>query len=112
MGAGAAPKRGSLAPEKRPRSNYHFPSPDVGVGPEGVIGVGADLEPGTVLEAYHQGIFPWPSGRRGTVLWCSPNPRAILPLGDEPHWSRSLRRSLRVKPFRITIDEAFGDVMD
>lgn len=93
---------------------YRFPRAETGTGPEGVVGVGADLEPGTVLTAYHLGIFPWPAPHVADdlVLWCSPDPRTLFPLEGPPHWSRSLRRSLRKKPFRVTADEAFADVMD
>ena len=95
----------------RPPSRYRFPSADSGVGEHGLIGVGADFEPGTMLAAYHAGIFPWPVPEMNVVAWCSPDPRAIFPLEEPPHWSRSLRRSLRKKPFRITVDQAFADVV-
>jgi leucyl/phenylalanyl-tRNA--protein transferase len=59
----------------------------------GLVGVGADLEPGTLLAAYRSGIFPMPIGADDVMGWWSPEPRAILPL-DRVHMSRSLRRSL------------------
>lgn len=43
--------------------------------------------------------------------WCSPDPRATFPLEGEPHWSRSLRRTLRLHPFRISVDEDFLGVI-
>jgi leucyl/phenylalanyl-tRNA--protein transferase len=46
------------------------------------------------------------------VPWCSPDPRALFPLDAPPHWSRSLKRSLRTKPFRVTVDTAFSEVID
>jgi leucyl/phenylalanyl-tRNA--protein transferase len=73
------------------------------------LGAGADLEPGTLIAAYRQGIFPWPDDM-GRVLWWSPDPRAILPL-DGFHQSRSLRRLRRQARFRVTHDAAFADVM-
>lgn len=83
-----------------------------------MLAVGADFAPGTLLSAYRAGIFPWPHGRddddgddEPVVLWFSPNPRAIFPLEEPPHWSRSLRRTLRQHPYEITVDEAFADVM-
>lgn len=94
-----------------PPSRYAFPPADRGTGREGVLGVGADFAPGTLLAAYRQGIFPWPAPSEEVVVWCSPNPRAIFPLDAPPHWSRSLRRSMRTKPFRVTIDQAFEEVM-
>jgi len=69
--------------------------------------VGGDLEPGTLLAAYRQGLFPMPVGRR-RLGWFSPEPRAVLPL-DGFHASRTLRRSAR--RFRVTTDAAFTDVM-
>ena len=47
---------------------------------EELLGVGADLEPGTVLAAYRAGLFPMPVSRRGAVGWWSPDPRGVLPL--------------------------------
>mgnify|MGYP003347125860 CR=1 FL=1 len=73
----------------------------------GVVGVGADLEPGTLLAAYRAGLFPMPVGRR-QLAWFSPDPRGVLPL-DAVHVSRSLRRSRR--RFECTVDTAFRDVM-
>jgi leucyl/phenylalanyl-tRNA--protein transferase len=75
----------------------------------GVVGVGADLEPGTLLAAYRAGMFPMPIGRRGArIAWWSPPARGIIPL-DRFHESRSLRRSRR--RFEIRIDSAFEDVI-
>lgn len=74
-----------------------------------VIGVGADLEPGTLLAAYRGGVFPMPA-RRGLVAWWSPDPRGIIPLETEGlHLSRSLRRSRR--RFEIRVDTAFDEVI-
>lgn len=68
-----------------------------------MVGVGADLEPGTVLAAYRQGMFPMPSRARGPVAWWSPDPRAIVPL-DGLRVSRSLRRSTRRYEVRVDTD--------
>ncbi|HEX6391940.1 MAG TPA: leucyl/phenylalanyl-tRNA--protein transferase [Acidimicrobiales bacterium] len=74
-----------------------------------VIGVGADLEPGTLLAAYRGGVFPMPA-RRGVVAWWSPDPRGIVPLEPQQvHVSRSLRRSLR--RFEIRVNEGFDEVI-
>ena len=77
---------------------------------EDLVGVGADLEPGTLLEAYRAGIFPMGLGPAGSppLGWWSPDPRGVLLPGDL-HVSRSLRRSLR--GFEITYDTAFADVV-
>ncbi|MCX6398903.1 MAG: leucyl/phenylalanyl-tRNA--protein transferase [Propionibacteriales bacterium] len=72
-----------------------------------LVGLGADLEPGTVLAAYRTGMFPMPEGRR-SIGWWSPAHRGVLPL-DGLRVSRSLRRSAR--NFEIRVDTAFSDVM-
>lgn len=77
---------------------------------EDLAGVGADLEPGTVLAAYRTGLFPMGLGEGGTdpIGWWSPDPRGILLPGDL-HVSRSLRRALR--GFEIRVDTAFEQVV-
>lgn len=73
-----------------------------------MIGVGADLEPGTVLEAYRHGIFPMPVDDGRHLAWWSPDPRGVLPL-EQLRVSRSLRRSCR--RYDVEFDTAFDDVV-
>lgn len=73
----------------------------------GIVGVGADLEPDTILSAYAQGLFPMPLDPDGPVAWWSPDPRAILPI--DMHVSRSLKKSMR--RFHFTMDTEFVEVM-
>ena len=73
-----------------------------------IVGVGADLEPGTLLAAYRGGLFPMRVGRGGPIAWWSPDPRGVVPL-DAFLESRSLRRSRR--KLSISIDTAFEEVM-
>jgi leucyl/phenylalanyl-tRNA--protein transferase len=82
----------------------------VAVPGEDLIGVGADLEPGTLLSGYRSGVFPMGLGRhgRGPLGWWSPDPRGILPI-DGLKVSRSLRRSAAT--FEIRIDTAFDAVV-
>lgn len=75
----------------------------------GCLAAGGDLEPGTVLAAYRNGIFPWPDPD-GRLLWWSPDPRAVLPL-DGFHESRSLRRLRRRSRYRVTRDRACAAVI-
>jgi leucyl/phenylalanyl-tRNA--protein transferase len=76
-----------------------------------VVGVGADLEPGTLLQAYRSGIFPMPVSAGGDELlaWWSPDPRGVLPL-DGLRVSRSLRRSCA--RFEVRVGTAFEAVID
>jgi leucyl/phenylalanyl-tRNA--protein transferase len=77
-----------------------------------VVGLGADLEPGTLLAAYRSGLFPMPA-RRGIMAWWSPEPRGIVPLREEGQGlrvSRSLRQSCR--RFEIRVNTAFDEVIE
>lgn len=74
-----------------------------------MVGIGADLEPGTLLAAYRAGIFPMPHRRSETMAWWSPDPRGIIPL-DGLRVSRSLRRASAA--FEIRVDTAFGEVIE
>ena len=82
----------------------------VAVPGEDLIGVGADLEPGTLLAGYRSAVFPMGLGRhgRGPLGWWSPDPRGVLPL-EGLVVSRSLSRSSR--RFEIRLDTAFDDVV-
>jgi leucyl/phenylalanyl-tRNA--protein transferase len=95
-------------PVEPPSPRWAFPPVD-GADEDGLVGVGADLEPGTILAAYRRGLFPMPLGGRGPLGWWSPDPRAVIPL-DGLRVSRSLRRSRR--RFEIRIDTAFDEVID
>jgi len=85
-----------------------MPSPGDSADGEEIIGVGADLEPGTLLAAYRSGLFPMRIRPRGPIAWWSPDPRGVIPL-DALHVSRSLRRSCA--RYDITVDTAFDDVV-
>lgn len=75
----------------------------------GVVGIGADLSPATMVAAYRQGIFPWP--HPGMPLpWFSPEPRAVFEL-DGVHVSRSLRARLRSSGWTTTVDRASAAVV-
>lgn len=94
-------------PVEPPPSSWDLPDPAV-AGSDDLLGLGADLEPGTLLAAYRRGLFPMPVPGMRTMGWWSPARRAVLPL-DELRVSRSLRRS--VGRFEVRIDTAFDEVV-
>lgn len=99
-------------PIEPPPSVWAFPESVAEIaraaGDSEVVGVGADLEPGTILAAYRHGLFPMPV-RRGAMAWWSPEQRGILPI-DGLRVSRSLRKSCA--RYRVRGDTAFDDVID
>ena len=76
---------------------------------DGLLAIGGDLEPESLLLAYQNGIFPWPINDE-LLAWFSPPIRAIISV-DEFHISRSLERELKRGRFSTKIDSAFNQVI-
>ena len=94
--------------QPRYREIDDFP-PLEAASPEGLLAVGGDLSPERLVRAYRRGIFPWFNPGQ-PILWWSPDPRCVL-YPEEFRASRSLRKSLRNRGYRITLDRAFGQVI-
>lgn len=87
--------------------------PDVNLAlrePDGLLAVGGDLDSRRILNAYRHGIFPWYSEEQ-PILWWSPDPRTVL-FPAHLKVSRSLRKTLNQRRFRMTLDQAFDTVID
>lgn len=94
-------------PTEPPPTGWEFPDSLHDIDDD-VVGLGADLEPATLLAAYRHGLFPMPGDPSMPMLWWSPDPRGILPL-DGLKLSRSLRASAR--RMEIRVDTCFEDVI-
>lgn len=69
------------------------------------------LDPQLVLGAYAVGVFPMADHRdAASVYWVEPRRRAILPL-NAFRLSRSLRKAVASDRFRVTVDQAFPEVV-
>lgn len=76
---------------------------------EGIVAVGGDLHPDSLILAYRSGIFPWPC--EGMPLpWFCPPKRAVLEW-DRLHLSRSTRRERRTTSLTLTVDRDFPGVI-
>jgi leucyl/phenylalanyl-tRNA--protein transferase len=84
--------------------------PPVALAEDGVLAVGGDLSPERLLLAYRSGIFPWYHDGI-PIFWHSPDPRMVLEAGDL-HVPKRLERTMRRRPFRVTLDTAFGRVIE
>jgi leucyl/phenylalanyl-tRNA--protein transferase len=74
-----------------------------------LVALGADLAPGTLLDAYRRGLFPMPGPvPDGPPYWFSPISRGVLPVRGL-RVSRSLRRARQL--FEIRVDSAFDEVV-
>ena len=78
--------------------------------PDGLLAAGGTLTLKRLVDAYRHGIFPW-FNDGDPVLWWSPDPRTVL-APSRLHVSHSLRKKLKKAAFLVTIDAAFGRVLD
>jgi leucyl/phenylalanyl-tRNA---protein transferase len=87
------------------------PADKVGAGddePNGLVALGGNLDPDTLISAYRSGVFPWSSDP--VLTWWSPDPRAIFDLDSwKPH--RSTLRSIRRAGWTFSADRDFAGVM-
>ncbi len=90
-------------------SEYSFPDIET-ASADGLLAIGADLEPATILEAYSHGIFPWFSDN-DPIMWWSLNPRMIL-FTKELHVSKSLKRVIKSKKYSVSFDTDFEEVIN
>ena len=88
--------------------SFNFPNPSL-ADPDGLLAVGGNLEPETLLSAYQQGIFPW-FDEDTPILWWSPDPRAILEF-ENLYISKRLARTIRTNKFQVTFNQDFDAVV-
>jgi leucyl/phenylalanyl-tRNA--protein transferase len=91
------------------RLSHELVFPPVHLAETGLLAVGGDLSVDRLLLAYRTGIFPWYSEGE-PIMWWSPDPRMVL-YPHEFHCSRSLRRVARQGKFRLTLNQAFPQVI-
>ncbi|UNH39729.1 leucyl/phenylalanyl-tRNA--protein transferase [Moellerella wisconsensis] len=91
--------------------NVQFPPIELAMRePNGLLAMGGNLSPERLKASYYQGIFPWFSPNE-LPLWWSPDPRAVL-LPNELHISRSMKKLIKQRPFTISLNKAFDEVID
>lgn len=89
---------------------YDFPDP-ITIDPDGIgiVAVGGDLAPETLISAYAQGLFPWFNADEPIAWWC-PEPRCVMvPSNYKP--SKSLRKQASRERWHLTLDQAFDGVI-
>ena len=89
---------------------YLFPEPSV-ADPDGLglVAIGGDLSPETLLAAYSQGLFPW-FNEDEPIAWWSPEPRCILDPSSYAA-SKSLTRLAKSSTWHWSINSAFEEVI-
>lgn len=90
-------------------SPSRFPDPRQ-ADENGIVAIGGDLKPETLIDAYSHGIFPWPH-KNYPLLWFSPEERGLL-FFEELHMSRSLLKSLKKTNFKASFNREFEKVIE
>ena len=91
-------------------NNPEFPDPNTALDdPDGLLAVGGNLQPDTLLSAYYNGIFPWYNDD-DPIMWWSPSTRCVID-PQNLHISKSLHKQLRKKSFTISFNQAFDQVI-
>ncbi|AAZ18255.1 probable leucyl/phenylalanyl-tRNA--protein transferase [Psychrobacter arcticus 273-4] len=94
----------------RSLGRYNFPEPAL-VDPDGIgiVGIGGNLAPETLISAYAQGLFPWFNDDEPIAWWC-PEPRCVMqPTDYQP--SKSLRKQANNARWQLTLNQAFNEVI-
>jgi len=87
---------------------FDFPN-NFQTSPEGLLAVGGNLHPDTLLAAYSRGIFPW-FNRNDPILWWHPDPRLVL-FPKDVHVSQNMHSLIKQQHYKITINSAFDAVL-
>ena len=75
-----------------------------------IVAVGLDLTPKTLIQAYSQGVFPWPTEGL-PLLWYFPKSRGVLDF-NELKVPKRLKSSLRSCGWSFSVDHAFRQVIE
>jgi len=86
-----------------------FPCPSL-AEENGLLAIGGDLSPARLINGYRKGIFPWYS-EGDPILWWFTSPRLVI-YPDEFRIPKRLVRYMRKPLYRVTMDQAFDQVID
>lgn len=77
---------------------------------DGLLAMGGELDTQTLVEAYTNGIFPWPVRPEYPMTWFSPNPRGLIEFSDFKI-GRTLTKFLKKSPFDIKFNHDFPTII-
>lgn len=89
-------------------TDLNFPNPTLAES-DGLLAIGGDLSIERLLVAYSSGIFPWYSEGE-PILWYSPHERCVI-FPDRINISKSMKKILKDEIFKVTMNQAFKDVV-
>ncbi|MFP1454774.1 leucyl/phenylalanyl-tRNA--protein transferase [Escherichia coli] len=93
------------------RHSIAFPSPEGALRePNGLLALGR-IQPCAPVNGLSAWYFSVVFSRPHPILWWSPDPRAVL-WPESLHISRSMKRFHKRSPYRVTMNYAFGQVIE
>lgn len=90
--------------------NKIFPNPN-SASEEGVLAIGGEYSAFMLLEAYSNGIFPWPSPPEYPYLWFSPDPRTIIDFKNF-RINRTTKKIINKKKYKTIVNHNFREVVN
>lgn len=75
----------------------------------GIIAIGGNLLPETLIQAYKKGIFPW-FNEDEPIIWHCPNPRFVL-FPEKLKISKSMEKIIKSNLFNVTYNQNFLEVI-
>jgi leucyl/phenylalanyl-tRNA--protein transferase len=91
-----------------PEDQSHFSDIEL-ADADGLLAIGGNLLPQTLLKAYKLGIFPW-YNENEPICWYSPDPRFVL-FPEKLKISGSMKKVLKSGEFTFSIDKDFSQVI-
>jgi len=76
---------------------------------DGLLALGGDLEPESLIMAYTRGIFPWPLDPE-LLAWFAPPKRTVL-FSRDLHISRSMKHLLKNHNYTLSLNTDFDKVI-
>ena len=77
---------------------------------QGLLAVGGDLHPDSLILAYKNGIFPWPVSQEYPLAWFSPDPRGILDW-QNLHVPKRLKRYYQNMAIQFKFNKEFSNII-
>tara|TARA_B100000886_G_C20368104_1_gene468282 strand:+ start:18 stop:686 length:669 start_codon:yes stop_codon:yes gene_type:complete len=86
-----------------------FPDPRL-ASEDGLLTVGGFVTPEILIDAYTNGIFPWPVSIDLPLAWFSPDPRGIITL-DQIKISKNVLKAIKQTNYSCKFNTCFEDVI-
>lgn len=90
------------------RNLIWFPHP-LQVDKSGILCIGGDLDPDTLILAYNYGIYPWYNAE-DPIIWWSPKPRFVI-FPDQVKVAKSMHSYFNQQKYTVTYNQNFDEVI-